>query len=92
MFPTRSGSASHYLARFPCFQIDLFQLPPVGDKFFFELRAGWRSSMYHSFRTNFSIYELHEIVRQREPWFAELLNRFRTGDETVRDVALLLQR
>jgi len=70
---------------------DLFQLPPVGDKYFFEYRKGY-VNVYHSFRNNFTIYELQEIVRQQQPWFAAMLNRFRTGDQAVADVRTMLAR
>ncbi len=58
---------------------DIFQLPPVWKDdeerlFFFESRA-WQEG-------NFSVIDLHEIVRQEsDPEFAKLLNRVRFGEK-----------
>ena len=39
---------------------------------------------------NFRMYELTEIMRQRnDKWFAELLNRLRVGNHTRNDIEVL---
>ncbi len=70
---------------------DFFQLPPVNrnrpvgaEQFCFQL-PDWER---YAART----YELSTVWRQKDPGFAELLQRVRRGDQTADDVALLRTR
>ena len=60
---------------------DLYQLPPVREKWIFENNERGLSSLEINIWTeHFQLYELTEIMRQREEYqFAELLNRMRVG-------------
>ena len=73
---------------------DLYQLPPVKDKWIFENNKRGLSSLAQNLWVNlFEIYELHEIMRQKdEKHFAELLNRMRTDSLTERDLTTLQKR
>ena len=70
---------------------DLYQLPPVKDKWVFENNKYGLSSLSLNLWTElFEIYELTEIMRQREEHsFAELLNRMREGNNTENDFKIL---
>ena len=73
---------------------DLFQLRPVGDSWIFaDLKEGYTSLATNLWKTHFSMYELIEIMRQKEDHtFAELLNRVREGNQTEEDIVLLKSR
>ena len=73
---------------------DLFQLRPVGDSWIFaDLKEGYTSLATNLWKTHFSMYELTEIMRQKEDHtFAELLNRVREGNQTEEDIVLLKSR
>ena len=73
---------------------DLFQLKPVGGLSIFKQS----DKLYqifgpNLFRENFKMYELTEIMRQKEDKsYAELLNRLREGEHTKEDIELLKTR
>ena len=73
---------------------DLFQLKPVFDKWIFENSAiGYSALASNIWTTNFTLFELTEIMRQKDDReFAELLNRLREGKHSEDDVAILKQR
>ena len=73
---------------------DLFQLRPVGDSWIFEdFKEGYASLATNLWKTHFLMFELTEIMRQKEDHtFAELLNRVREGNQTEDDIALLKSR
>ena len=73
---------------------DLFQLRPVGDSWIFaDLKEGYTSLATNLWQTHFSVYELTEIMRQKDDHtFAELLNRVREGNQTEEEIALLKTR
>ena len=60
---------------------DLYQLPPVHDKWIFDDNENGLSSLeINMWKEHFMLYELKEIMRQRDEYeFAELLNRMRVG-------------
>jgi hypothetical protein len=68
---------------------DLFQLKPVKDWYVFEdLVSGDNILGGSLWRDNIELYELHEQMRQREARvFADMLNRFREGNQTPEDIA-----
>ena len=74
---------------------DLFQLEPVMDAYVFK---DMKNSEYGALAPNlwrelFTMFELDEIMRQRESKeFAQLLNRLREGNHTSDDIAKLKQR
>ena len=74
---------------------DLFQLQPVMDGYIFK---NMNNDEYGVLAPNiwqelFKMFELHEIMRQRESKnFAELLNRLREGDYTNGDIKKLKER
>ena len=74
---------------------DLFQLQPVMDGYIFK---DVDNSEYGVLATNlwqkhFKMYELHEIMRQRESkLFAEILNRLREGYHTQDDILKIKER
>ena len=73
---------------------DLFQLRPVGDGWIFA-NASTDYSMLapNLWRTHFKIFELNEIMRQKDDKeFAQLLNRIREGNHTKDDIATLEAR
>ena len=74
---------------------DLFQLQPVFDGYVFN---DIQNSEYSILSPNlwekyFTMYELGEIMRQRESKiFAEILNRLREGKHTADDIAKIKER
>ena len=74
---------------------DLFQLEPVMDAYVFK---DLKNSEYGALAPNlwhelFTMFELEEIMRQRESKeFAQLLNRLREGNHTPDDIAKLKER
>ena len=69
---------------------DLYQLKPVGEPWIFEVKSALEVNLWQKF---FKLYELTEIMRQKEDKsFAELLNRLRVGESTKEDRALLKTR
>ena len=73
---------------------DLFQLRPVGDSWIFaDLTEGYAPLATNLWKTHFSMFELTEVMRQKEDHtFAELLNRVREGNQTEDDMTLLKSR
>ena len=73
---------------------DLFQLRPVGDSWIFaDLNEGYAPLATNLWKTHFSMFELTEVMRQKEDHtFAELLNRIREGNQTEDDMTLLKSR
>ena len=73
---------------------DLFQLRPVGDSWIFaDCKEDYASLATNLCKTHFLMFELTEIMRQKEDQtFAELLNRVREGNQTEDDIALLKSR
>ena len=67
---------------------DLYQLQPVMGQFvFMNLKYGYGPLATNLWKEYFTIYELTEIMRQRdEKKFAELLNRLRIGKHTQNDI------
>ena len=66
---------------------DFYLLPPVRDKWIFENnRTGMESLAINMWTDLFKIYELKQIMRQRDEYeFAALLNRMRVGEMTPND-------
>ena len=73
---------------------DLFQLRPVMDNYIFSnLKDGYGMLAVNLWVDYFSMYELTEIMRQKEnKEFAELLNRLREGQHTKSDAQKLQTR
>lgn len=73
---------------------DLFQLQPVFDGYVFEdLGTDYASLATNLWQKHFQMFELHEIMRQRESrQFAEILNRLREGIHTNNDLNILRTR
>ena len=73
---------------------DLFQLRPVGDGWIFVNTSSDYSSLGPNlWRTHFKMFELTEIMRQKDDsTFAQLLNRIREGNQTETDLAVLEAR
>ena len=73
---------------------DLFQLRPVADGWIFADNSEDYSSLAPNlWRTYFTMFELTEIMRQKDDApFAELLNRIREGRQTEEDVNTLNSR
>lgn len=74
---------------------DLFQLKPVMDsRIFFQQRKGLESIGTNLWQEYFTIFELNEIMRQKNDLeFAQLLNRTREGNQLVpRDIQTLQSR
>ncbi|VDI08176.1 Hypothetical predicted protein [Mytilus galloprovincialis] len=72
---------------------DLFQLPPVMQQFVFKPSKDPLSRMYGNLWDDFSLYELTEIMRQKDDFkFAELLNRIRNATFTSEDIEVLKGR
>ena len=62
---------------------DLFQLQPVMDGYIFKDldNSEYRILAPNLWQKHFKMFELHEIMRQRESKvFAEILNRLREGN------------
>ena len=73
---------------------DLFQLQPVFDRWIFENdKSSYSPLAINLWQTYFQMYELHQIMRQKEDkFFAELLNRLREGNHTKNDIDILSKR
>ena len=73
---------------------DLHQLQPVKDGWIFEDMDGPYGALAPNvFKDNFSLFELDEIMRQRDDkHFAEVLNRIRCGKQTTNDITFLKTR
>ena len=71
---------------------DLYQLPPINRKPVFSEYKTKTRNLYHPWQV-FTMIELTEIMRQKDDQhFAELLNRFRTGSQTDKDVNCINSR
>ena len=73
---------------------DLFQLQPVIDSYIFKDTDNFEYGILapNLWQELFKMFELCEIMRQRESKeFAELLNRFREGKHTKKDIEKLKQ-
>ena len=70
---------------------DMFQLKPVCDRWVFKNSdKGIAPLTPNLWRTHFQLYELKQVMRQREHFtFAELLNRLREGHQTDDDIEYL---
>lgn len=64
---------------------DLYQLKPVMDSWIFTLpRMGIECIGANLWRDHFTIFELDEIMRQKDDFaFAQLLNRLREGNHII---------
>lgn len=73
---------------------DLFQLQPVMDGYIFkDLDTDYSVLAPNLWQQHFKMFELHEIMRQRESkMFAQLLNRSREGKHTCQDIMKLKER
>lgn len=73
---------------------DLYQLPPVGDKWIFKnLSNPGQSLAKNLWQEHFYMHELTEIMRQKDDLrFAEMLNRLRENNMTDEDKELISQR
>ncbi|XP_061190194.1 uncharacterized protein LOC133198057 [Saccostrea echinata] len=73
---------------------DLYQLPPVGDKWIFkDLSNPGQSLAKNLWHEHFHMHELTEIMRQKDDLrFAEMLNRLRENKMTDEDKELITQR
>ena len=74
--------------------IDLFQLQTVFDGYVFEsLKGDYGILATNLWEKHFTMYELHEIMRQRgSRHFAEILNRLREDKHTDEDIEVLKGR
>ena len=70
---------------------DLFQLKPVFDQWIFEnSKRGYHALATNIWQENFLIYELTNIMRQKDNIeFEELLIRLREGRQTEQDIQKL---
>ena len=66
---------------------DFYQLKPVGDRLvFLDLKEGAKALAPNSWKDHFKIYELVDIMRQKDDLnFAQLLNRLRLNVLTEED-------
>ena len=76
---------------------DLYQLPPLKDKKIYDAPGNKYDptpiSLHQSlWQENFTFYELKQIVRQKDQFFAQLLNRVRKAEITPEDEITLKQR
>lgn len=73
---------------------DLYQLCPIGESWIFkDLTAPGQFLAKNLWKENFKMFELEEIMRQRnDKMFAELLNRLRHNNLTEEDRALIASR
>ncbi|CAC5372775.1 unnamed protein product [Mytilus coruscus] len=72
---------------------DLYQLPPVCQKFVFQQPSDDYASLCVHLWDNFKFVELTKIMRQRDDAeFARLLNRVRDGSQTNEDLVILETR
>lgn len=69
---------------------DFYQAPPVRDKWVFQqLDFGLNAIAPNFWREYMKCYELKTIVRQNDPIFINILNRFRKATHTTGDVEFL---
>ena len=74
---------------------DLFQLEPVMDRYIFKNLDNSEYAVLapNKWQDNFNMFELEEIMRQRErKVFAEILNRLKEGKHTKDDILKLKER
>lgn len=74
---------------------DLYQLKPVMDSWIFTIpRVGIESIGANLWQDHFTIFELEEIMRQKDDKsFAQLLNRLREGNHMIpQDIQILQSR
>ena len=73
---------------------DLFQLKPVYDAYLFSnCKSGTSSLATNLWEKHFKMFELTEIMRQRDSLLlAQLLNRLRENQQTSADIELLLSK
>ena len=73
---------------------DFYQLKPVGDRLvFLDLDEGAKALAPNSWKDHFKIYELVDIMRQKDDLkFAQLLNRLRLNELTEEDKDNLRKR
>ena len=71
---------------------DMYQLPPIRKKPVFANFKNDVFNLYHPWHL-FTMIELVEIMRQKDDQpFAELLNRFRTANQTEEDIKCIQSR
>ena len=72
---------------------DLFQLKPVFDHWIFEnSKDGYNSLATNTWQQYFQMFELSQIMRQKDKEFAEMLNRIREGKHNQNDIDILKER
>ena len=71
---------------------DLYQLRPVMDGWIFEALQNRLAALAPSVWRQFSLYELHTVMRQRDQIFIERLNRLRVNQSTPEDLAWFRSR
>ena len=72
---------------------DLYQLPPVGGNFVFDLPKDPYARLHELLWNTFSLAELTTVMRQKEDkHFVDFLNRARTGSCTISDIQILKSR
>jgi ATP-dependent exoDNAse (exonuclease V) alpha subunit len=72
---------------------DLYQLPPVCQKFVVQSPSDEYARLCMNLWDNFKLIELTEIMRQKDDAdFAKNLNRVRDGSHTVKDINILQTR
>jgi hypothetical protein len=72
---------------------DLYQLPPVCQKFVFQPPSDEYAQLCVQLWDNFKLFELTEVMRQQgDAPFANLLNRVRDGTHNVDDITTLNTR
>ena len=75
---------------------DLYQLPAIGTRVY-DLPGRFamddiRRLHGSLWKENFMLHELTQVVRQKDPQFAGMLNRLRTAQQTAEDEEVLLSR
>ena len=66
---------------------DLYQLPPVGGNFVFDLPKDPYARLHESLWSTFLLAELTNVMRQKnDKQFVEILNRVRAADCTDMDI------
>jgi hypothetical protein len=69
---------------------DLFQLKPVGESYIFKnANSGYAPLATNLWTDFFSMYELNQVMRQKDIEFAQTLNRLRQGNQTPQDIAII---
>ena len=72
---------------------DLFQLKPVFDHCIFEnTHQGYNALATNLWQQYFQMFELSQVMRQREDKDKEILNRIREGKHTDNDIRVLKAR